>query len=185
MHEAAARSAPSFPPTAWMNVLAPATRIAFYGDRAARAAAESVFPISPADAVCRAHVDGARASLWLGPDEYLLIAPTEPGAAALIAQLTAAIGALPHALVDVSHRQVAFEIHGPQAARILNGACPLDLEESRFPVGACTRTVFAKAEIVLWRTHAEAFRVEAWRSFARYVAELLAEIAQDYGDHPP
>ena len=41
----------------------------------------------------------------------------------------------------------------------------------------CTRTVFAKAEIVLWRTAADTFRVEVWRSFADYVVGMLHETA--------
>ena len=48
-----------------------------------------------------------------------------------------------------------------------------------FPVGACTRTVLAKIEIVLLRTAEDAFRVECWRSFSHYVFEFLGEAAQD------
>ena len=81
--------------------------------------------------------------------------------------------------VDVSHRQVALIVEGPQAVTMLNGACPLDLHPSAFPVGMCTRTVFAKAEIVLWRTGEQRFHLEVARSFARYVYELLREIAAD------
>jgi sarcosine oxidase subunit gamma len=44
----------------------------------------------------------------------------------------------------------------------------------------CTRTVFAKAEVVLWRTGADAFHVEVWRSFAPYVLGLLEEAAREY-----
>ncbi len=109
-----------------------------------------------------------------------MIAPATPVAGALIGDLRAAIGATAHSLVDVSHRQVGLEIRGPRAERILNGACPLDLSVERFPVGMCTRTVFAKAEIVLWRTEASCFRIEVWRSFAPYTAALLQEIARDY-----
>ena len=43
----------------------------------------------------------------------------------------------------------------------------------------CTRTMLAKAEIVLWRTAAEQFRLEVWRSFAAYVTEYLAAAARD------
>ena len=50
-----------------------------------------------------------------------------------------------------------------------------NLDASAFPVGMCTRTVLAKAEVVLWRTAAEAFRLEVARSFVSYVAEFLAE----------
>jgi len=39
----------------------------------------------------------------------------------------------------------------------------------------CTRTVLAKAEMVLWRTADEVFRIEVARSFVTYVAEFLAE----------
>ena len=48
-----------------------------------------------------------------------------------------------------------------------------------FPVGMCTRTVFAKVEIVLWRKDAETFHVEVWRSFSRYAVELLTEVARE------
>jgi sarcosine oxidase subunit gamma len=39
----------------------------------------------------------------------------------------------------------------------------------------CTRTVLAKAEVVLWRTATETFRIEVARSFVAYVSEFLAE----------
>jgi sarcosine oxidase subunit gamma len=42
----------------------------------------------------------------------------------------------------------------------------------------CTRTMLAKAEIVLWRTGSLEFRVEVWRSFAAYVSQFLAEAAR-------
>lgn len=41
-----------------------------------------------------------------------------------------------------------------------------------------TRTIFEKAEVVLWRGP-DAFRVEVWRSFARYVLALLQAADRD------
>ncbi len=178
MPEPAARSAPSLPIAEWMAPLPPASRLIFHGGDDARKAAAAVFKAPFPEEACRASVSGARACLWLGPDEYLLLAPAEESAAAIAASVDAALAAIPHSCVDVSHRQVGVEIFGPQAAPILNGACPLDLDEAQFPVGACTRTVFAKAEIVLWRTRPDAFRIEVWRSFSGYVTELLTEIAR-------
>ncbi|HVC02863.1 MAG TPA: sarcosine oxidase subunit gamma family protein [Steroidobacteraceae bacterium] len=179
MPEAAPRSYLAFAPTSWMSALPPATRLVFHGDRTARAAVGRLFPIPVDDEVCRARVDGERAGLWLGPDEYLLLAPAEQSAASIAQALDAALGATAHAIIDVSHRQIGLEIRGPLAARILNGACPLDLDPAQFPTGTCTRTVLAKADIVLWRPRAEAFRVEVWRSFAPYAIALLTEIARD------
>ena len=118
------------------------------------------------------------AALWLGPDEQLLLAPAGFDVATA---LEPALSGLPHSLVDVSHRQTAFEVSGPNAALLLSAGCPLDLDESAFPVGMCTRTVLAKAEIVLWRTRPDVFHVEVWRSFADYVSRFLAEVAREFG----
>ena len=49
-----------------------------------------------------------------------------------------------------------------------------------FPVGMCTRTLFGKAEIVLWRTAPRPFRIEVWRSFAPYVLGCLDEACREY-----
>ena len=185
MVELAIRRAPSVPQTDWLKPLPPAARLAFYGDAAARAAALPAWGVGFAEEACRAILGGARATLWLGPDEYLLLdlhpADGEPARGALPA-LEGALAGLPHALVDISHRQFGLEVSGVHAATILCAACPLDLDLAQFPVGMCTRTVLAKAEIVLWRTREDAFHLEVWRSFAGYVTGLLAEIAAEF--HP-
>jgi sarcosine oxidase subunit gamma len=122
----------------------------------------------------------------MGPDEYLLLdlgcGQTPPGQAeaATFNALESALLDIPHALVDISHRQFALEVSGLHAPTILSGACPLDLDLGEFPVGMCTRTVFAKADIVLWRTQEQAFHLEVWRSFAGYVTGVLSEIAGEF-----
>ena len=179
MVETAGRTAPAPSATGWLRPLPPASRLVLHAGITARALSAPVWTPGFSEQACRARVDGDRASLWLGPDEYLLLAPegeTEP----LFAALSSALAGAPHALVDVSHRQTALEVTGPHAAAILNGGCPLDLDLGEFPVGMCTRTVFAKADITLWRVSAGTFHVEVWRSFTDYVGELLAEVARDY-----
>jgi sarcosine oxidase subunit gamma len=74
---------------------------------------------------------------------------------------------------------VGIVVSGRNAAELLNGGCPLDLASREFPPGNCTRTLFAKAEVVLWRIDAERFQLEVWRSFAGYVSDLLAEIGRE------
>ena len=61
----------------------------------------------------------------------------------------------------------------------VNSGCPQDLSLDAFPVGAASRTILGKSEIVLLRTGADAFRVECWRSFSDYVFALLSEAASD------
>jgi sarcosine oxidase subunit gamma len=43
----------------------------------------------------------------------------------------------------------------------------------------CTRTLFGKAEIVLWRQATDVFRLEVWRSFSLYVVQMLHEVARE------
>ncbi|MBY8823416.1 sarcosine oxidase, gamma subunit [Sphingomonas colocasiae] len=116
------------------------------------------------------HAD--RHALWLGPDEWLILAP-EPFAAT--ADVWAAIGA---SFVEVSDRQVALQLSGAGADTCLAGGCPLDLALPAFPIGACARTVFHKAEIIVWRTGSSRFQVEIGRSFAPYVTRLLSQQVQ-------
>lgn len=99
-------------------------------------------------------------ALWLGPDEWLLLSDTPLSAPGLI---------------DISHRQSALHVGGPHAAAALNIGCPLDLDIAAFPVDGCTRTLFGKAEIVLWRLGPETFHMEIARSFIPYVVGLLRE----------
>jgi len=77
------------------------------------------------------------------------------------------------AAVDIGHRQVALLLRGAHVEDVLAIGCPLDLSRRTFPVGSCTRTVFGKAEIVLWRREEDAFHIEVWRSMSAYVRGLL------------
>jgi sarcosine oxidase subunit gamma len=149
------------------------------GDSRARAAAPmarfslraSSAPDLPASINSSITTDG-RTVFRLGPDEFLLLLPEGEVPAIKIAE--------PHSLVDISHRQTAILLEGPHAANMLNAGCPLDLGEHAFPIGMATRTMFMKADIVLWRTGATSFHIEVWRSFAPYVWSLLEVIGQEY-----
>lgn len=116
---------------------------------------------------------GARAALWLGPDEWLVIEEGDRDPMADIERSGAVCSA-----VDVSHRNTGIVVEGPAAVDVLSAGCPQNLSLEAFPVGACSRTVFGKIEIVLWRRDAEAFRVECWRSFSPYAFEFLKDAAR-------
>lgn len=152
----------------------PAGRWILQGGAGALAAAASVWPAGLPRQACRATSSGDHHCLWLGPDEFLLLGM----AGAQLPELRAALTHEPHSLVDVSHRQIGLEVRGVNCEALLAGGCPLDLDPSQFPVGMCTRTLFGKADIILWRRLADAFQIEVWRSFADYTASLLAEIAR-------
>ncbi|WP_457300411.1 sarcosine oxidase subunit gamma [Phyllobacterium sp. P5_D12] len=117
---------------------------------------------------------GGRAVLWLGPDEWLIVDNAD---SAVVADLAKA--KVLHSAVDISHRNVGIVVNGRGAAAVINGGCPQDLSLNAFPVGAASRTVLGKIEIVLWRTGEDAFRVECWRSFSNYAYAFLQESARD------
>jgi sarcosine oxidase subunit gamma len=177
MAERALRQPPVFASPAGVRVLPPLARYALRVDvTAAAAACAGITPV--AAAVCRASQLGDWHALWLGPDEQLLLGPVDAGAT-FAAAVGDALQGIPHSLVDVSHRQGAVEVSGPNAATLLNAGCPLDLGLAATPVGFCSRTVFGKSEVVLWRRAEDAFHLEVWRSFMPYVHGLLALVAAE------
>ena len=164
-----------------INVLAPAERIALRAPAASVAALSTALGVALPQTPKTAALSkggprgkaGTRAALWLGPDEWMII---DEGGRDPLADCQA-VKAL-HSAVGISHRNVGISVSGPAAAATINGGCPQDLSITVFPVGACSRTVLGKAEIVLWRTAEDIFRVECWRSFSDYVFAFLAESAR-------
>lgn len=152
------------------------TRLSARGGAAAAHRIGQGFGVPLPEVALQAAEAGDRAALWLGPDEWLLLAPAQDG---LAEQLESGLAGEPGCVVDVSHRQIGLDVSGPGAAAALNTGCPLDLDLAAFPAGRCTRTVLAKAEIVLWRRGPERFHLECWRSFAPYVLAVLDQGAHD------
>jgi sarcosine oxidase, subunit gamma len=166
-------------PGPMLAALAPSSRFAFRGRSMAIDKAGIALDLTLPREPCRAIAKGERAALFLGPDEWLLLAPAIEEPALRIA-LRNALHGVPHSLVDIGHAHAALTVSGPAAEAVLNAGCPLDLDLSIFHVNECTRTVFAKTEIVLWRVRPDCFRVETPRSYAAYLWQLLSEAAHEY-----
>ncbi|TPJ53430.1 MULTISPECIES: sarcosine oxidase subunit gamma [unclassified Mesorhizobium] len=157
-----------------VELLAPAERISLRAPEASLAALSKALgvtlPKKPKTSVSK----GGRTALWLGPDEWMIIDEAGNDPLADCAKISAL-----HSAVGISHRNVAISVAGPAAAAAINSGCPQDLSLEAFPVGAASRTILGKAEIVLLRTAQDAFRVECWRSFSDYVFTFLSEGARD------
>ncbi|KRB51844.1 sarcosine oxidase subunit gamma [Rhizobium sp. Root708] len=151
-----------------------ATRVALRAPAESLKALSSALGVTVPNAPKTSGRKGGRSSLWLGPDEWLVI---DESGADLMSALAKAEAL--HSATDVSHRNVAIIVSGPGAENAISAGCAQDLSLEAFPVGACSRTLFGKAEIVLFRTEDDTFRVECWRSFADFVFGLLAEGAED------
>jgi len=157
-----------------LAILPPAERIALRAPQASLAALSRALgvklPTKPKSAASK----NGRTALWLGPDEWLVIDETGSDPLADCAGVKAL-----HSAVGISHRNVAIAVTGPACETALAAGCPQDLSLAVFPVGACSRTVLGKMEVILLRTGAEAFRVECWRSFSDYAFAFLVEAARD------
>tara|TARA_Y100000588_G_scaffold378707_1_gene459659 strand:- start:820 stop:1410 length:591 start_codon:yes stop_codon:yes gene_type:complete len=122
----------------------------------------------------RATVAEMCSALHLGPDEWLLLF-NQTDTKNLDTRVRNAAGSYPFALVDVSHRNVGFRFHGEQVVDALCSGCPQNLEIDFFPIGKCTRTVYAKVEICLWRRDEYDFVLETSRSSVPYLLGYLAQ----------
>ncbi len=159
-----------------------ATRVSLRVKPAAVEAAGAALGVDLVLGMNRATESGARTAIRLGPDEFLLLAPVADTWETFEAALAGALTPRDYALADISHRQLGVSIEGPDCTAMLNALCPLDLDLAAFPVGMATRTLFGKADIVLWRTAETRFHIEVWRSFAPYLWGLLAAIGREYPD---
>ncbi len=157
-------------------VEAPAfVRLLLRGDATVAARAGAAFGVALPLTPCQAAEAGVRAALWLGPDEWLLLAPSGEEAEA---GLAAALSGTAHSLVDVSDGFAALMLCGAMAERVLSAGCPLDLHDAAFPVGMATRSVLGRVGITLWRRGPQEWRVEVGRSLAAHARAFLAEAAR-------
>ena len=131
-------------------------------------AARLGFPVTPNTVAG----DMTRGVLWLGPDEWLVVAePGDPGAVA--DELEAALHGSHHAVVDVSANRAVIELRGLDRLELLASACSLDLDPAGGWIpGVCAQTLFARAQVILQEL-AGATRLFVRPSFADYVVERL------------
>ena len=88
---------------------------------AARGAVGVALPLEP-NTVARGP---ETAALWLGPDEWLILAPPDGGG--LESRIESALEGRRHAVVDVSGGQTVIGLSGGRARDVLAKGCTLDL----------------------------------------------------------
>jgi len=131
-------------------------------------AASLGFPITPNTV----SGDMTRGSLWLGPDEWLIVGL--PGTAAeTIDELEAALERSHYSVVDVSANRAVIELRSADRLALLATGCPMDLDPSGGWIpGRCAQTMFAHAQVLL-QEFDHATRVFVRPSFADYLVQRL------------
>ncbi len=153
-------------------------------DKAFLAAAErtlgTALPLTPN----RTATAGLLTIMWLGPDEWWVVGPSEAtGLAETLRQATAGLHA---AVTEVGDSRVCLRLTGPRAGDVLAKGCPLDLHEDSFGgPGACAQSVVAKCGVLLHQVappnnDGPALDVYALRSFSGYLWAWLEDAAREY-----
>jgi sarcosine oxidase subunit gamma len=114
-----------------------------------------------------------RAALWIGPDEWLVLGAENVDFMGALSKVKAV-----HSAADISHRNIAILVEGVKSLDVLMAGCPQNLSDDAFPIGACSRTVYGKSEVVIWRTDENTYHVECWRSFSDYVFKYMEQAAK-------
>jgi sarcosine oxidase subunit gamma len=119
--------------------------------------------------------------LWLGPDEWLVVAP-EGQREPLEKALRQAIGTEPGAVVDLSAHRTTVELTGERASEVLAKGCSLDLHPAVFTPGSCAQVLLAQAPVLLLAREGDAptYWLLVRASFATYVATWLLDACLEY-----
>ncbi|MDQ3810008.1 MAG: sarcosine oxidase subunit gamma [Chloroflexota bacterium] len=124
-------------------------------------------------------------ALWLGPDEWLIVADDVAGAGAIESAVRAAFTPDWGSVVDVSGNRVALDVAGPSARDVLATGCSLDLHPRRFGVGRCAQTLLARTGVIVWQSDdVPTFRLLVRTSYARHLGEWLADATAADGPLP-
>jgi len=141
-----------------------------------RAVLGADLPLAPNTVTAAPH----GAAMWLGPDEWLVVAP--PGAERELApRLAAAVDRLHAAVVDLSASRTAIDLAGPRSREVLQKGCGLDLHPRAFAAGRCAQTALARTAIILhFIDETPAWRIYVRNSFAAYLATWLIDAFSEY-----
>jgi sarcosine oxidase, subunit gamma len=124
----------------------------------------------PAPAANRTTTWESRDVLWLGPDEWLVVA--RPEEATMIVRELEETLAGHHSVLDVSANRIAYELR--DGLEQLATSCGLDLHPSRWRPGVCAQTLFGQAQVILHQRDERTTRLFVRPSFAGYFADLFA-----------
>ena len=120
-------------------------------------------------------------ALWLGPNEWLVVAPPD-GQGAVAEALRAALKDLWAAVTDVSDGRAVIGLSGRHARAVLMKGCSLDLHPRVFGPGRSAQSAVARALVLLHQTdETPSYDLYVHRSFAEYLWLWLEDAAAEYG----
>lgn len=121
--------------------------------------------------------------LWLGPQEFLAVAPEQAHESLggdLIPALTEALADGEGQVVDLSANRTIFELSGPRARHVLEKGCSLDLHPRAHQAGTALSTEIGNIPVVLQKTGEHSYRIYPRASFADFLGRWLLDGMREY-----
>jgi sarcosine oxidase, subunit gamma len=114
--------------------------------------------------------------LWLGPDEWLIVAGELDGeslaATTLVREIDAALDGVHHAAVEVSANRATFDVGGPARWEFLSHGCAVDLHPRSWRDGMCAQSLLARVPVLL-QERATSTRIYVRSSYVDYIRDWL------------
>ena len=155
-------------------------------DKAFTAATNRVLSIDLPVTPCSSSgdVEGIHA-LWMGPDEWLIVAPAN-GYDGLASKLATSLVGVHAAVVDVSESRTTIRLSGSNARDTLSKGCSIDLHPRAFTKSKVVNTLLAQAHVTLHQvTDSDVdgciYDIFVHRSFAEYLWSWLEDATRAYG----
>ncbi|MFN0262727.1 sarcosine oxidase subunit gamma [Tepidamorphus sp. 3E244] len=151
------------------------------GDSVFSKAVKSATGVALPEDACSVSSAGDTSILWLGPDEWLVVAPDAEDSD-LLSKLESGLETVSSAVVDLTGNRTVIELSGPRARDVLEKGCRLDLHPDAFPVGRVAGTLMAHTQLFLEKLSGEpeTFRLYVRASFARHMAEWLLDAMAEF-----
>ncbi|MFZ9034629.1 MAG: sarcosine oxidase subunit gamma [Francisellaceae bacterium] len=115
--------------------------------------------------------------MCLGPDEWLYVGfNADNKTYGHLWQMKSALikQDITTAIVDVSNARSVLKFNG--VSTILNGFCPLNFDESAFPIACVAQSHLGHAGVIFYRLDSMTFELHVLNSMTDYIDHLLSEI---------
>lgn len=123
----------------------------------------------------------ASRTLWMGPNEWLVVAPLSESAG-VAGALRGALGSQHAAVTEIGDARTIIALKGQNARDVIMKGCPLDLHPSAFKAMRCAQSRLAKANVLIeQRDDQPSYDIYVVRSFARYLWQWLEDAGREYG----
>ena len=115
------------------------------------------------------------ASLWIGPDHWLLMSDNDD-AGKIISECRSRMEGMTFNAVDCTDAFEIIRFEGESVRDLLSSGCGLDFRRSVFIEGSCQRTRFAQIEATVIALGGSRFEIVFDRTYGRYLRSWLAAI---------